>query len=76
MTDAALSVLQLVRYFEKKAKTWVKKIHTDGETELKKALTDLDKTGVEVSLTAVYTSEYNGLVERAYRNIVSNSDMY
>lgn len=71
--DAATSVLRFVRYFEKYSDDVVKKIHNVGGTEFRRALASLKYEGVELSMTAAYRSESNGLVERAHQTVTANS---
>ena len=72
-SDAAPAVKRFVRYFEKQTGQVVKKIHTDGGTEFRRALLYLEDSGVQVSITTPYTPESNGLVERAHQTIVANA---
>lgn len=70
-SDAAEEVLRFVKYFEKQTGHPVRKIHTDGGTEFRRALDRLDADGVQISVTTAHTPESNGLAERAHQTILS-----
>lgn len=72
-SDAAGDVFQYVRYFEKQSRYTVKKIHTNGGSEFKCALSKLFENGVEIRMTTEYTPESIGLVERTHQSITSNA---
>lgn len=72
-SDAAPAVFRFVRFFEKQSGCTVKKIHADGGTEFRRALSELEDEGVEISITTAYTPESNGLVERTHQTVSSNA---
>ena len=62
-------ILKYVKYFEKQTGCTVRKVHTDGSPEFKRALDELDRQGVEISITTPYTPASNGLVERMHQTV-------
>lgn len=70
-SEASDSLLSFIRRFEKQTGHTVTGVHTDGGTEFRRALDQLDTDGVDVSTTTPYTPESNGLAERTHAVITS-----
>lgn len=68
--DASYAVLSYIRYIEKQSGCTVKRVHTDGGSEFKRALDTLKDQGVHVSITTSHTPESNGLAERTHSTIL------
>lgn len=69
--DAADKVLRFIKYFEKQSGHTVRRIHADGGTEFTKAIDHLRDDGLNISITAPYTPESNGLAERTHQTVLS-----
>ena len=69
--EASAEVMKFTRYFERQTGRKVKRLHTDGGSEFKRAADDLQDMGVEVEYTTTYTPQSNGLAERAHGVILS-----
>lgn len=69
--DTVSEVLRFLKSFEKRSGQTVLKVHTDGSTELRRALDEADEAGVQLSETTSHTPESKRLAEQTHHTCVS-----
>lgn len=62
--DSAKEVIKFVKVTEKQSGHTIRKVNKDGRKEFRRVLEKLEGDGVDISITAAYTPESNGLAER------------